>query len=111
MLLIFHYLLVMIHRLQGQKKFKITSKVYGTTKNPGETNKILTPDDQNATAPEQIILTPGIPNDHSALSKKYMLSTSPPKSSTSVTPDKRHPRNNIVIMKSSTLRKNPKRGN
>ena len=76
-------------------------------KNPGETNKNLVAGDHLATAPEKNIFTPGNTNDPSNFSRTSRSSTIHSKSSTSVTPYKGYPGNNIVTMTSSPLQKYP----
>ena len=69
----------------------------------GETNNNVLPDHHHVNELEQIKFTPGSPNDQSTLSRTSRSSKIHPKSSTSVTPDKVHPRNDIVTMISYTL--------
>ena len=51
--------------------------INNNSKEPGDTNNILVHNDQHATAPEQIQISPVIPNDHSTLyTRTYRYSTS-----------------------------------
>ena len=69
----------------------------------GGTNYNELHDDQRATVPEQIHLTPGIPNDHSMFYDSKSNTSSNYRSQESVA----HPRKNIVKMTSPTLQKCP----
>ena len=83
-----------------------TKNTVETNKNTGETNNNVVPDYHCATSPGQIFLTPRSPNDHSTFSRTPLLTSSHSKSSTSVTPGKKHTSKNIVTMTSSPLKKN-----
>ena len=81
--------------------------------NPVETNKYEFPIDNYSTAPNQILIITGSPNDHSAFSSNSRPSTSHSRLSISVTPDKGRPSNNMAntlskeTMKVHLLRKYP----
>ena len=110
----FHFLIVLVHRfLTNTKTFKTPNKVEAYANdvpmclndNALEsvvTNKNEVHNDQHATAPAQIYLTPGSLNHHSSLATSTSrYSTSNCKESSSVT----HPRKNKVTITSYPLRK------